>query len=140
MAWVEACRTDAIEAEDVKRFDYGTRTFAIYRSPDGDFYVTDGLCTHESVHLADGLVIDTIIECPKHTMAGSTTPPVRPRARRSASISRPTPCGWRTTLCSSTSAEPIAASRRACQFAPARLRSGRARMQPAGPAAGEESP
>jgi 3-phenylpropionate/trans-cinnamate dioxygenase ferredoxin subunit len=24
------------------------------------------LCTHEQVHLADGLVIENIIECPKH--------------------------------------------------------------------------
>ncbi|MGO4839409.1 Rieske 2Fe-2S domain-containing protein, partial [Rhizobiaceae sp. 2RAB30] len=24
------------------------------------------LCTHEQVHLADGLVMDEIIECPKH--------------------------------------------------------------------------
>jgi len=27
---------------------------------------TDGLCTHEKVHLADGLVMDEIVECPKH--------------------------------------------------------------------------
>ncbi|MEM7320194.1 MAG: Rieske 2Fe-2S domain-containing protein, partial [Pseudomonadota bacterium] len=25
-----------------------------------------GLCTHEQVHLADGLVMDFEIECPKH--------------------------------------------------------------------------
>jgi 3-phenylpropionate/trans-cinnamate dioxygenase ferredoxin subunit len=31
-----------------------------------EFYATDGLCTHEKVHLADGLVMDNIIECPKH--------------------------------------------------------------------------
>ena len=42
------------------------RTFAIYRSPDDEFYATDGLCTHEQVHLAGGLVMDNIIECPKH--------------------------------------------------------------------------
>lgn len=64
--WVEACRVDDIEQEDVLRFDHGDRTFAIYRSPDGDFFATDGNCTHELVHLADGLVIDNIIECPMH--------------------------------------------------------------------------
>ena len=48
------------------RFDHGGRTFAIYRSPDGEFFATDGLCTHEKVHLADGLVMGDIIECPKH--------------------------------------------------------------------------
>jgi 3-phenylpropionate/trans-cinnamate dioxygenase ferredoxin subunit len=64
--WVDACAADDIDAEDVIRFDHGGRTFAIYRSPDNKFYATDGLCTHEKVHLADGLVMDEIIECPKH--------------------------------------------------------------------------
>ena len=64
--WVQACGIADIDAEDVKRFDHGARTYAIYRSPDDRFYATDGLCTHEAVHLADGLVIDAIIECPKH--------------------------------------------------------------------------
>ena len=52
--------------EDVLAFDHDGRTFAIYRSPDDAFYATDGLCTHEKVRLADGLVMDDIIECPKH--------------------------------------------------------------------------
>ncbi len=40
---------------------------AIYRSPEDEYFATDGLCTHEKVHLADGLVMDDIIECPKHS-------------------------------------------------------------------------
>ena len=65
-SWVDACAVDDIEEEDVMRVDHGGRTFAIYRCPDGEFYCTDGLCTHEQVHLADGLVMDYVIECPKH--------------------------------------------------------------------------
>nr|WP_073052752.1 MocE family 2Fe-2S type ferredoxin [Kaistia soli] len=64
--WIEACAADEIDEEDVIRFDEGDRTFAIYRSPDDTYFATDGLCTHEKVHLADGLVMDNIIECPKH--------------------------------------------------------------------------
>ncbi len=64
--WINACGTDDIEQEDLIRFDYGDRTFAIYRTPDDAFYCTDGLCTHEQVHLADGLVMDNVIECPMH--------------------------------------------------------------------------
>ncbi|MCY3879698.1 MAG: MocE family 2Fe-2S type ferredoxin [Rhodobacteraceae bacterium] len=64
--WVEACAAEDIEAEDLIRFDHGDFTYAIYRSPNDRFYCTDGLCTHEQVHLADGLVMDNIIECPKH--------------------------------------------------------------------------
>jgi len=66
MNWIRACDCDDIEPEDVVRFDHQGRTYALYRSPDDTFYATDGLCTHEQVHLADGLVMDEIIECPKH--------------------------------------------------------------------------
>ena len=64
--WVDACGVEDIEHEDVIRFDHGARTFAIYRSPDDTFHATDGLCTHEQTHLADGLVLGDLIECPKH--------------------------------------------------------------------------
>ena len=64
--WIEVCEAEEIPLEDVIRFDHGGKTFAIYRSPDDRFYATDGLCTHEKIHLADGLVMDNIIECPKH--------------------------------------------------------------------------
>jgi 3-phenylpropionate/trans-cinnamate dioxygenase ferredoxin subunit len=66
MDWIAACPTDEIDPEDVMRWDHQGRTFAIYHSPEGDFFCTDGLCTHEGVHLAGGLVMDHIIECPKH--------------------------------------------------------------------------
>ena len=63
---VRACADTDIDRQDVIRFDHGGRTFAIYRSPDDRYYATDGYCTHEKAHLADGLVMDEIIECPKH--------------------------------------------------------------------------
>ena len=64
--WIKACDAGEIEMEDVIRFDYEDRTFAVYRTKDNRFYATDGLCTHGKVHLADGFVMDNIIECPKH--------------------------------------------------------------------------
>jgi len=64
--WVEACALEAIEQEGVVRFDHEGRTYAIYRSQQDEVFCTDGLCTHEKVHLADGLVMDYEIECPKH--------------------------------------------------------------------------
>jgi 3-phenylpropionate/trans-cinnamate dioxygenase ferredoxin subunit len=66
MAWTEACAADEIDAEDVVRFDHDGRVFAIYRSADDEYFATDGICTHERAILADGLVMDEIIECPKH--------------------------------------------------------------------------
>jgi len=64
--WVDVCDAGDIDEEDVIRFDHDGRAFAIYRSPEDAYYATDGLCTHERVSLADGLVMDHIIECPKH--------------------------------------------------------------------------
>ena len=64
--WVDAGAAGDVDAEDVMRFDHAGRTFAVYRSPDDAYYATDGLCTHEQVHLADGLVTDGIVECPMH--------------------------------------------------------------------------
>ena len=60
---------DDLEPESARCFDQGDRTFAVYRSPGDEFYCTDGLCTHKSVHLADGFVIDNEVECPKHSGA-----------------------------------------------------------------------
>lgn len=44
--WIQVCNKDEIDEEDVIRFDHGGRTFAVYRSPDDEFFATDGLCTH----------------------------------------------------------------------------------------------
>ena len=63
--WIDACDAEDIEEEDVIRFDHDGHTYAIYRSPDSEYFCTDGLCSHEKVHLADGLVMDDLIECPK---------------------------------------------------------------------------
>lgn len=64
--WVPACNSDDIDLEDVLRFDHAGATYAIYRSSESQYFATAGLCTHEKVHLADGFVMDDLIECPKH--------------------------------------------------------------------------
>lgn len=63
--WINVCPLDDIDDEDVSRFDHAGQTYAVYRV-DGEVYATDGLCTHEKVHLCDGLVMEHVIECPKH--------------------------------------------------------------------------
>ena len=64
--WIDVCEVRDIDHEDVMRFDAGGPTYAIYRATDGSFYATDGMCTHEGMHLSEGLVMDDTIECPKH--------------------------------------------------------------------------
>jgi 3-phenylpropionate/trans-cinnamate dioxygenase ferredoxin subunit len=63
--WHPVCAAGEIDEEDVRRFDHGGRTYAVYNTAKG-FYATDGHCTHEKAHLARGLVIGDIIECPLH--------------------------------------------------------------------------
>ncbi|ROU00161.1 MocE family 2Fe-2S type ferredoxin [Histidinibacterium lentulum] len=64
--WVDVCSLEELDPEDVIRFDHDDRTFAVYRAEDGSPHATEGLCTHEKVHLCDGLVLGDEIECPKH--------------------------------------------------------------------------
>ena len=63
--WLFVSETKNIEEEDIIRFDNKGKTYCIYLLEDG-FYATDGMCTHEDVHLEDGLVMDGEIECPMH--------------------------------------------------------------------------
>jgi 3-phenylpropionate/trans-cinnamate dioxygenase ferredoxin subunit len=67
MPWIDACAANALEAESAIRLDHGGRTYAIYRNHEGGYFCTDGLCTHEDVHLCDGLVMENTVECPKHS-------------------------------------------------------------------------
>lgn len=66
MPWIRACAPDDVDLDDLIRFDHGERTFVIIRSEEDEFFAADGVCTHEKVHLCDGLVMDGTIECPKH--------------------------------------------------------------------------
>lgn len=65
LTWVVACSTDDIDEEDVMRFDHAGGTYAIYHV-NGQFYASNGWCTHEKAHLADGFVLGDQIECPRH--------------------------------------------------------------------------
>ncbi len=64
--WVEVCAVDDLDEEEVIGFDYNGKKYAVYRLQGDNFYASDGLCTHEKVALAGGLVIDGCIECPMH--------------------------------------------------------------------------
>lgn len=58
--------TRASATEDLIRFDHGSQAFVIIRSPGDEFFAMDGVRSHEHVHLCGGLVMDGIVECPKH--------------------------------------------------------------------------
>jgi 3-phenylpropionate/trans-cinnamate dioxygenase ferredoxin component len=64
--WVEACAADDVDPEDVIPVEIGGQQYAVIRSAEGDFYATDGYCTHERFPLAAGYVMGSTIECAKH--------------------------------------------------------------------------
>lgn len=64
--WLEICDTKMLKKEDILRFDYENKTYALYRTQENQVYATDGLCTHGNAHLADGLLKGNQIECAKH--------------------------------------------------------------------------
>lgn len=64
--WINVCSADTLKEMDVLRFDHGEGTYALYRDGYGDLYATDGICTHGRTHLAGGLIVEKMIECPKH--------------------------------------------------------------------------
>ena len=63
--WIFVSEAQGVEVEDILRLDHDNKTYCIYRLEDG-LYATDGLCTHEEIHLEDGLVMHGEIECPMH--------------------------------------------------------------------------
>ncbi|PXW93977.1 3-phenylpropionate/trans-cinnamate dioxygenase ferredoxin subunit [Sphaerotilus hippei] len=63
--WISVCDFDDIDDEDMVRFDHAGHTYAVYRVEER-VHATDGLCTHEKIHLCDGLVMGHVVECPKH--------------------------------------------------------------------------
>ena len=79
---LRVCSVNDIDEEDVMRFDHGDNSLIIIHGPDGNFYATDGHCTHEMQHLSEGLVDEFEIECPLHFGAfdyrtgDPTVPPV----------------------------------------------------------------
>lgn len=65
-SWVRACAAGDIPRNDVKRFDHGGDSYAIFRSGDDRYYAISDICTHEHAHISDGYVEDSVVECPRH--------------------------------------------------------------------------
>lgn len=66
--WYRAAKWAEIEDDDVvgvKIGEQGEHEIAVYKLG-GKCYATADRCTHQSVRLSDGLVIDDFIECPLH--------------------------------------------------------------------------
>jgi 3-phenylpropionate/trans-cinnamate dioxygenase ferredoxin component len=65
MAWMQVARTSDLEDDEVKGVEIGGRKLAVFRI-EGDFHVTDNVCTHQYALLSEGYLEDGCIECPLH--------------------------------------------------------------------------
>jgi len=64
-SWHEVAQVGDIEEDDVIQVEVDNQVLAIYNL-DGEFFATEGICTHEFTCLAEGWVFDGVIECPLH--------------------------------------------------------------------------
>jgi 3-phenylpropionate/trans-cinnamate dioxygenase ferredoxin component len=63
--WTKLCTTNEVPNNDALEVTRDGHVYCAYRIG-GKHYVTDGICTHQVARLAEGYVIDDIIECPMH--------------------------------------------------------------------------
>ena len=63
---IEVCPVSDLQPGDAVRVDFDHRSYAVYRTVNDGFFATDGLCTHGNAHLANGVIIGDMIECPGH--------------------------------------------------------------------------
>ncbi|MEE8333626.1 MAG: non-heme iron oxygenase ferredoxin subunit [Alphaproteobacteria bacterium] len=59
-------KTDDIDDEEVMAVFVNDKEITLFNL-EGEFFATDGICTHENIGLADGFVDDGKIECPLHS-------------------------------------------------------------------------
>ena len=59
-------KIDELDEEEVMEAKIGDLDLALY-NVEGEFFATDGICTHEYINLCDGYVEGHIIECPLHS-------------------------------------------------------------------------
>lgn len=65
MPWIPIAKADQLQDDEVLAVNTGTLKLALYRS-EGDYFVTDNVCTHQYALLSDGYLEDGCIECPLH--------------------------------------------------------------------------
>ncbi|MEZ5727357.1 MAG: bifunctional 3-phenylpropionate/cinnamic acid dioxygenase ferredoxin subunit [Burkholderiaceae bacterium] len=64
--WTSLCSADEVPAGEGRRFEPdGFPALAVF-NVDGEFHVTDDLCTHGDASLADGWIEGEEVECPFH--------------------------------------------------------------------------
>ncbi len=64
--WHEVLKADELEENDAIDVVIDENHYAVYQLEKGNYRATEGVCTHEFALLAEGVVQDGCIACPKH--------------------------------------------------------------------------
>ena len=65
MPRLDLCSTDEVAPGTALKVETGGLTLAVY-NVDGEYFVTDDLCTHGPGSLADGYIDGDVVECNFH--------------------------------------------------------------------------
>lgn len=65
MNWIKIATVDQIEEDESLGVEVEDKKLAIHHT-EGEFFVTDNICTHQYALLSDGFLEDGCIECPLH--------------------------------------------------------------------------
>ena len=62
---IDLCGTGEVEPGNAIKVETGDLSLAVF-NVDGEFYVTDDLCTHGPGSLSEGYIEDDVVECNFH--------------------------------------------------------------------------
>ncbi|WP_341668791.1 non-heme iron oxygenase ferredoxin subunit [Alcaligenes sp. SDU_A2] len=65
MNWIKISEIDAIDNEESQAIEAHGKKLALHKL-DGEFFLTDNVCTHQYALLSDGYLEDGCVECPLH--------------------------------------------------------------------------
>ncbi|SAH99961.1 ferredoxin [Bordetella ansorpii] len=65
MNWIRIASTDQVDDDSAIALTVGQMQLALYKC-DGEYFLSDGVCTHGHAMLAEGYVEDGCVECPLH--------------------------------------------------------------------------
>ncbi len=65
MMWIKIAETSQISEDESLALDAQGKKLALHCA-DGEYFLTDNICTHQYALLSDGYLEDGCIECPLH--------------------------------------------------------------------------
>lgn len=65
MNWIKIANTDQVGEDESLAIDVNGQHLALHHT-EGEYFVSDNICTHQYALLSDGFIEDGCVECPLH--------------------------------------------------------------------------